>query len=249
MERRSSFFWTADDNDNDQESVGTHDTSASTDIVYASDDANLYYNQHQHQHPDERDIEGDTVTTSLSTLSSAPLLAQKSYGSFNGNSSSSANHGSSDSLMSNTIPSPPPRNATNLPSQSFHKSHADEHSIRFQVVLWHIGPVSVQLGSVPMQFRITLFWNDCGKPSNTHRSGLIASASPQRHLSSAWTMQGRQLACLEDVHEGRVRERVDVPPVSILNAIDLTVMGTPEVAMIRKETRLMRYVCTIHVCL
>ena len=34
------------------------------------------------------------------------------------------------------------------------------NTIRFQVVVWNIGKLDVVTGSVPMTFRVTLFWND-----------------------------------------------------------------------------------------
>ena len=55
-------------------------------------------------------------------------------------------------------------------------------------------------------------------------------------------MQGRQRAyCRKDVSaEDHVRDFVDVPPVSILNAVSFEPVGAAEVAMIDEETRSMR---------
>lgn len=108
-------------------------------------------------------------------------------------------------------------------------------SIRFQVVIWYVGAVDVQLGHVPMRFRITLFWNDI--PHHQRSDGN------EKSPSSSWAMQGRQLARKQCLKDDNVLEAVDVPPVSILNAVSFELVGAPEVSMLHPETRLMRWTC------
>jgi hypothetical protein len=57
-------------------------------------------------------------------------------------------------------------------------------------------------------------------------------------------MQGRKKALLEERPTSRSKlEEVDVPPLSILNAVSFDTIGVPEVFMIRRDTRLMRWTC------
>jgi hypothetical protein len=232
--------------DDDYEPMNCNNSSASTDIEYASEDVVRY----EHKSYEDRDTEdiNTPLTTAVTSSASTPLMAMRSSsrGSY-GSSADSLNGESHGTAMSNessryykkhNIPPPPNYNPLVRRLSSLPGSSSRENAIRFQVVLWHIGPVNVQLGCVPMQFRITLFWND--RKHDTESTSNGETSPHQRHLSSAWKMHGRQLACLEDIHEGRVRERVDVPPLSILNATDLAVMGSPEVSMIHKDTRLMK---------
>lgn len=108
-----------------------------------------------------------------------------------------------------------------------------DESIRFQVVIWYVGPLNVQIGQVPMRFRITLFWND----KKTRNNG-------EGDKSTTWTMEGRQMACLQIVNDNKKRiETVDVPPVSILNAVSFELVGSPEVSMLDEDNRLMRWTC------
>jgi hypothetical protein len=108
-----------------------------------------------------------------------------------------------------------------------------DESIRFQVVIWYVGPVNVQIGQVSMRFRITLFWND-KRTRNNGEAGKFTT----------WTMEGRQMACLQIVNDNKTRmETVDVPPVSILNAVSFELVGSPEVSMLDEDDRLMRWTC------
>ena len=82
---------------------------------------------------------------------------------------------------------------------------------------------------------MTLFWND---------DKMDEEPTPlQRMPSSVWTMRGRMNACQEEVHNDAVRKMVDVPPVSILNAVSFETVGKPEVELIQQDTNLMRWSC------
>eukprot|EP00978_Attheya_sp_CCMP212_P015395 scaffold39755_cov52-Attheya_sp.AAC.6 len=109
-------------------------------------------------------------------------------------------------------------------------------SIRFQVVVWHIGQVDVALCHVSMKFRVTLFWN---LEEEDDQSDVVDGAEERefttlkrQHPSSSslvWNMKGRQKACLYELSKGdtHIRE-IDVPPVSILNAVSFE-QGQPDV--------------------
>jgi len=118
-------------------------------------------------------------------------------------------------------------------------------SIRFQVVIWHIGTIDVQTGHVKMRFRLTLFWND-GTPGNKTTNGATNSTTDCD--DDVWVMEGRQRAYRKKWRgEGgssssTVEEVIDVPPVSILNAVELEIVDdAPEITMVDKQTRSMRW--------
>lgn len=115
--------------------------------------------------------------------------------------------------------------------------------IRFQVIIWHIGNVDVQLCTVKMKFRLTIFWNDDKKRNCKH------SVDKER---VQWVMDGRQRAYARSTEKGRQTAQpeddepdavIDVPPVSILNAIELGDADAAEIDMIDPRTRLMRWTC------
>ena len=113
--------------------------------------------------------------------------------------------------------------------------------IRFQVVIWHIGPVDAVLGKVDMRFRITIFWNRPDKEVDDKEIGYGMHNPLNRKV---WAMYGRQRAYeteLKDVPEGT--RIVYVPPVSILNAVDFTVLGEPEVCLVNEHKKLMKWSC------
>lgn len=111
-------------------------------------------------------------------------------------------------------------------------------SIRFQVVIWHISDVDVQHGNVKMRFRITIFWND-DNVSTVSKNG--SADTPRQH--SVWVMEGRQRACCKDLNNDHVKEMIDVPAVSILNATKFETVGNPEIVMANEHDRLMRWTC------
>jgi hypothetical protein len=52
------------------------------------------------------------------------------------------------------------------------------------------------------------------------------------------------MACLQVANDSRRRiETIDVPPVSILNAVSFESLGSPEVEMLDEDSRLMRWTC------
>ena len=87
-----------------------------------------------------------------------------------------------------------------------------------------------------------MFWNDLVPLTNDPSFSKAESNVPSAVPESEWTMKGRQRACRYDVGDDEVKEMIDVPPVSILNAIDFATVDA-EISMIDQETRLMRYSC------
>jgi hypothetical protein len=63
-------------------------------------------------------------------------------------------------------------------------------TIRFQVLIWYIGKLDVVTGSVPMTFRVTLFWND-PKPE---QDDLLTVDGTSASAINVWKMHGRQKA-------------------------------------------------------
>mmetsp|Transcript_672 Transcript_672/g.843 ORF Transcript_672/g.843 Transcript_672/m.843 type:complete len:448 (+) Transcript_672:171-1514(+) len=117
-------------------------------------------------------------------------------------------------------------------------SKRGKQTIRFQVVIWYIGQIDNVQGRVPMTFRVTIFWNDQSETDcDDSESGSFSSKS-----SSFWKMQGRQSAVLHDTDLDQ-GDSVEVPPVSILNAVTFESIGNPEVLLLREDTRLMRWTC------
>lgn len=146
-------------------------------------------------------------------------------------------------------------------SNLFRTSH-HIHTIRFQVVVWNIGKLDVATGSVPMLFRVSLFWNDL--PTHQDQNAMIQNnghnnnhpnnkqPSEQRKRTVNYTMQGRTKAMpnrsnsttQEEEEEGEA-QAVDVPPLSILNVSTFTIIGSPEVDLFDPAplTRLFRWTC------
>ena len=118
---------------------------------------------------------------------------------------------------------------------------ANLKSIRFQVVIWHIGTIDVQTGFVKVRFRLTLFWTDDAKKDVTSPSKANKNIQPD----TVWEMAGRQRAHLKtwDKQESMVKEMIDVPPVSILNAVEFETVDAPEITMTNTQTRSMRWTC------
>ncbi|CAB9499456.1 expressed unknown protein [Seminavis robusta] len=113
--------------------------------------------------------------------------------------------------------------------------------IRFQVVIWHIGPIDAVNGKVDMRFRVTIFWN---RPDNDIDDKEIGYGMTNPNNKKVWAMYGRQRAyerVLKDVPEGS--RIVYVPPVSILNAVDFEILGEPEVCCVNASKGLMKWSC------
>mmetsp|Transcript_3426 Transcript_3426/g.4959 ORF Transcript_3426/g.4959 Transcript_3426/m.4959 type:complete len:595 (+) Transcript_3426:303-2087(+) len=131
-------------------------------------------------------------------------------------------------------------------------------SIRFQVVVWYVGPVDVVLGRVNMKFRVTVFWNDeddtqttnsTSNPSLSSAAGLdndastVASTGTTGVSKTIYTMQGRNRAVKTTLDESELAKSIEIPPISILNAVSFETIGLPDVAMLQEDTKLMRWTC------
>lgn len=131
---------------------------------------------------------------------------------------------------------------TDVP-ELFHQSipPSKGQTIRFQIVIWHMGPVDAVLGKIDMRFRATIFWN-APKPNLTEQTeegyGLHGTAK------KVWAMHGRQRAYERELNDIYPDSRlVYVPPLSILNAVDFEALGDAEVCLVDEESRLMRWSC------
>lgn len=111
-------------------------------------------------------------------------------------------------------------------------------TLRFQVVIWYVGEVDVAQGRVPMQFRITMFWNDHSSEDVPKEPNVPSAMQPM-----VWQMQGRRKAIKRTMSGLDVQQTVDVPAVSILNVVNFDIIGNAEVAMLREDTKLMRWTC------
>ena len=119
--------------------------------------------------------------------------------------------------------------------------HSDsKQTIRFQVVIWYVGQPDEVLGQVEMKFRVTIFWNSLDIDDEEIGYGLHNSRNNKR----VWKMHGRQRAYQSELSEicdgGRV---IYVPPVYILNAVEIDVEGDPEVCLLNTEDNLMKWSC------
>ena len=102
-----------------------------------------------------------------------------------------------------------------------------------------------------MRFRLTLFWNDYGDNLNTQSSPTKQankSNTPNAATDDVWVMEGRQRAYLRNKHdESTVKEMIDVPPVSIMNAVEFETVDEPEITVQRtdgcQQLRRMRWTC------
>mmetsp|Transcript_14837 Transcript_14837/g.32897 ORF Transcript_14837/g.32897 Transcript_14837/m.32897 type:complete len:466 (-) Transcript_14837:175-1572(-) len=111
-------------------------------------------------------------------------------------------------------------------------------TIRFQVIVWYIGAIDVLHGNVDAKVRITLFWNATDECNKTQKE----------KSSTTYVMQGRRCATKKVVTEGD-ETIIDVPPVSILNAVSFSIVGSPDVTLLNKKEKLMRWSCLYKVSL
>ena len=109
-----------------------------------------------------------------------------------------------------------------------------------------------------MRFRLTLFWNDVLAvgpvtsrtttfPSENSSSVSLHSSRQQPSAESEWIMKSRQRACRYHVGDDQILETIDVPPVSILNAVSFDSVEGAEISMLDPDTRLMRWTCMYRV--
>mmetsp|Transcript_26857 Transcript_26857/g.41125 ORF Transcript_26857/g.41125 Transcript_26857/m.41125 type:complete len:433 (-) Transcript_26857:1201-2499(-) len=113
-----------------------------------------------------------------------------------------------------------------------------QSSIRFQVVVWYVGEVDVRCGTVPMRFRVTLFWNE--EKEKNRANNKVSNGNGSKPFT--WTMEGRQKASLKEMAISTIRQ-IDVPPLSILNAVSYEEIGQPEVSVVSERRKQMRWSC------
>ncbi|CAJ1954720.1 unnamed protein product [Cylindrotheca closterium] len=121
------------------------------------------------------------------------------------------------------------------------------YTIRFQVVVWNIGKLDVVSASVPMTFRVTLFWNDIdadGMRDDLTEDGSYVSSSSRS--INVWRMHGRQKAVQQEIAGDAAslqQKMLEVPPLAIMNCSTFETIGSPEVDMLQESSRLMRWSC------
>mmetsp|Transcript_21711 Transcript_21711/g.37280 ORF Transcript_21711/g.37280 Transcript_21711/m.37280 type:complete len:458 (-) Transcript_21711:1764-3137(-) len=113
-----------------------------------------------------------------------------------------------------------------------------KHTIRFQVIVWSISAPDVKTHRVSMKFRVTLFWND-PPPTWTVEAVEKKRKNVQQYI---WAMAGRATAYKKKM-SGTPDEMLHIPPISILNADSFDIIGSPEVQLLREDTRLYRWSC------
>ena len=120
-----------------------------------------------------------------------------------------------------------------------------KRTIRFQVVVWYVGQMDMVQGRVPMTFRVTLFWNDHSEDDAANGDDCDLESVSSRGSSAVWEMHGRQQAFQKEVKEmeTNLAREIPVPPISILNVVSFDTIGSPEVSMLREDTKLMRWTC------
>ena len=230
MKRNTSFFWASDDLHDDEYS--------DIDDGYELDACT-----------------SDDIIGSIDTTPSSPeRVALNTHSSYDrsgyGTSTASTTH---DNQQQQPLAFRR-RQLFDVPKTTSKQLIGDNHdmSIRFQVVIWHIGTIDVQTGCVKMRFRLTLFWNDYGDNLNTQSSPTKQankSNTPNAATDDVWIMEGRQRAYLRNKHdESTIKEMIDVPPVSIMNAVEFETVDGPEITVQRvtdgcQQFRRMRWTC------
>jgi len=137
-----------------------------------------------------------------------------------------------------SLPNTPPGSSPTKRKVFAYPAREELNTIRFQVLVWYIGPIDVVQGNVAAQVRITLFWNAAGSHVETH----------DRRSVKSFVMQGRKSA-LERTTTEDVDTAIDVPPVSILNAVSFNVIGSPDISELSRTKRLYRWSCLYKVSL
>jgi len=126
------------------------------------------------------------------------------------------------------------------PANNYQGRPDTKNIIRFQVVVWSVGKIDIIQGRVPVTFRVTIFWNDesMEDAEDDELDGLSSTA--RSHV--VWQMHGRGRAFQKELRDVPINT-VEVPPVSILNVSTFDTIGTPEVSLLREDTKLMRWTC------
>ena len=78
--------------------------------------------------------------------------------------------------------------------------------------------------------------------ANAGTKSTGTSAKEAKKGPSIWIMSGRRNAYEKNL-SSTTSKTIDIPPVSILNADSFETIGHPEVTLMKKETRLMRWSC------
>lgn len=154
----------------------------------------------------------------------------------------------STTLTAPSSPSPSPTSSLSNLRKPFPASYQslDQfemiHTIRFQVIIWSVSSPDVKTHRVSMKFRVTLFWND--PPPSRSGPSVVSGEKMRAKLQqrAAWVMSGRSTALRRKVADDPA-ERLEVPPVSILNADNIEVIGAPEVQLLKEDGRLYRWSC------
>lgn len=213
MQRSSSFFWNCE-NLNDEDVDGDDNADP---VINALEQINEYSDSVTVlSTEEEEEYNGDIYLRPITS----PQSQKKKY---------HVNNQETRPIMSSHSSPPLQYNSINSTTS------AQTQSIRFQVVVWYVGPIDVKLGHVPVRFRVTLFWNDVP----------VYNQSPHdrnKVTPTDWIMQGRRTAIQKERHDSGL-EVIDVPPISILNAVQFEIIGSPEVNQVNHHTRLMRWTC------
>lgn len=137
--------------------------------------------------------------------------------------------------------------AASSSSASLRSTGEAVNTIRFQVVVWNIGQLDVVAGTVPMTFRVSLFWNDIRNHSSCS-DDLEDDALTQDdtsatvHSMHVWKMHGRQRAVQQELRD-MPSQAIEVPPLAIMNVSTFQTIGSPDIDMLNEETRLLRWTC------
>jgi len=102
-------------------------------------------------------------------------------------------------------------------------------------------------GTVPMTFRVSLFWNamedgSTVTASNPDDDNMTQDGGLSVQSIHVWKMQGRQRAFQQELKDIPTMA-IEVPPLSILNVSTFQVIGSPDVGMLNESSRLMRWTC------
>eukprot|EP00559_Dactyliosolen_fragilissimus_P007241 CAMPEP_0184863224 /NCGR_PEP_ID=MMETSP0580-20130426/9835_1 /TAXON_ID=1118495 /ORGANISM="Dactyliosolen fragilissimus" /LENGTH=430 /DNA_ID=CAMNT_0027361421 /DNA_START=85 /DNA_END=1374 /DNA_ORIENTATION=- len=118
-------------------------------------------------------------------------------------------------------------------------------TLRFQIVVWYVGPLDVLQGQVKVKFRVTLFWNDDKEDEKYFEPTDSVEGIEEKYVETKELfMRGRHSASERITHEPE-HSIIDVPAISILNAVSFDVLGDPngDISCLSQRTKLMRWTC------